>query len=231
MTLSIPDEVLLLLLDDVRGKVLVDGTALNAALAGAALVELTLDGAIRLTATDEPRAKKGRLVGTGRSARDPRLMALIPRMEGRKPKDAVGRVMSSGFRSPATDLRNSLLEDLVARGVLSQQKGTLLGFIPTTRWPQGHRRDLEDEVLARVRDVLIDEQPPDPRTGALIAILSAVDALPKVFPAANKKALVHRGKQISQGDWAGAAVREALAAIRAAVMIATTVAVTAGATN
>lgn len=224
MLLSLPEEVLLLLLHDVRGKPLVDGNALNAALAGAALVELTLDGALRLTGPDEPEVKPGRLVATGRPPQDPRLAAIIERMNGKKPKDAIGAAISAGWHpAPTTGLRQSLLQDLVQKWLLTEEKGTVLGFIPTTSWPQGHRRDVEDALVARVREVVVAEQEPDARTAALVSLLSAVDALPKLFPDQNKKAVRHRGKQVSGSNLAGTAVREALEAIQAALAVAVTV--------
>ncbi|MFN8080089.1 MAG: GPP34 family phosphoprotein [Kineosporiaceae bacterium] len=226
MLLSLPEEVLLLLLHDVRGKPLVDGNGLNAALAGAALVELTLDGALRLSGPDEPEAKPGRLVATGRPPRDPRLVAIIERMNGKKPKDAIGSAISAGWHpAPTAGLRQSLLQDLMQKSRLTEEKGTILGFIPTTSWPQGQRRDVENALVARVREVVVAEQQPDARTAALVSLLSAVDALPKIFPDENKKALRHRGKQVSESDLAGTAVHEALQAIQAAMTVAMTVAI------
>lgn len=225
MALTLPEEVLLLLLHDERGKSMVDGNALNAALAGAALVELTLDGALRLTVGDEPRARKGRLVSTGRPPRDPRLAALIPRMDTKKPKDAIGAAVSSGWRTTAAaDLRQSLLHDLAEQGLLTEEKGKVLGFT-TTRWPQGRRRDVEDELLARVERAVVQGEEPDSRTAAVISILSVVDGLPKVFPDQDKKTLKQRGQQISESDWAAEAVRKAVQEIQAALMVMMTVAI------
>jgi hypothetical protein len=223
MALTLPEEVLLLLLHDERGRSMVDGNALNAALAGAALVELTLDGALRLTVGDEPRAPKGRLVSTGRPPRDPRLTALIERMDTKKPKDAIGAAVSSGWRSTAAaDLRQSLLHDLAEQGLLTEEKGRILGFT-TANWPQGRRRDVEDELLARVERAVVQGEEPDARTAAVISILSVVDGLPKLFPDQDKKVLKRRGQQISESDWAAEAVRTAVQEIQAALMVMTTV--------
>jgi hypothetical protein len=53
--LTLAEEFLLLALNDDTGKKSVDSTRMNAALAGAAIVELTLDGALRLTEACEPK--------------------------------------------------------------------------------------------------------------------------------------------------------------------------------
>ena len=234
MGLTLPEEVLLLLLHDVRGKPLVDGTALNAALAGAVLVELTLDGALRLTEVDEPQAKRGRLVATGRPPRDQRLAGLAGPLSGKKPKDAVSTAIGWGWGSGsgrAKGLREGLLADLAGRGMLTRERGSVLGFIPTTSWPQGHDHAAEDEVVARVRRALLLEEQPDTRTAALISVLTAVDGLPKIFPEANKKALKHRGREISQSDWAGKAVRDAVEQVHAAMVAVTVATMAAGASS
>lgn len=41
-----------------------------------------------------------------------------------------------------------------------------------------------------------------------------------MFPDAGKKALEARATELSDGDWAGAAVRKAIAEVQAAVMVA-----------
>ena len=59
---------------------------------------------------------------------------------------------------------------------------------------------------------------PSSRTSALIALLSAVDAVPKVFPEADKKAIRKRAKEIADREWAAKAVRDAVESVQAAIM-------------
>ncbi len=231
MTLTLPEEVLLLLLHDEKGTPMVDGTAVGAALAGAALVELTMDGALRLTEIDEPDVKRGRLVATGRTPADPRLAALVEPVQRRKPKDAITKLTGYGWGSGAgKGLREGLLHGLADQGLLSQEKGRVLGLFPTTSWPQGYRREAEVELVDRVRRAVVAGERPDRRTSAVVSILNAVGALPKLFPDQDKKALKKRGRQISDSDWAGPAVRkaveEAQAAMVAVLVTTTTVATT-----
>jgi hypothetical protein len=73
---------------------------------------------------------------------------------------------------------------------------------------------------------------PDERTGALIALLSALDVVPKVVTdAVDRKALKRRAKEIAESDWAAAAVRRAVQDMQAAVTASIVVASTAGATS
>jgi hypothetical protein len=66
---------------------------------------------------------------------------------------------------------------------------------------------------------------PDPRTGALISLLHALNAVHKaVDPAAAglpKREMNANAKRIAEGDWASDAVRHAIDSMNAAVTAAT----------
>ncbi|WP_030520927.1 GOLPH3/VPS74 family protein [Nocardia rhamnosiphila] len=225
--MTIAEEVLLLAYDNETGRARTGAAQLTTALAGAAIVELTLDGALRLTEADEPGAKKGRLVATGTESGDPRLAELVAVSDGRKPKDAVRKVGGYGsWRSRSQDLRGALLRDLADAGEIAEVHGTVWKLFPTTAWkpaPGGAKAAVE----ARVRAAVLDDTTPDDRTAALISILHAVDLLPKLLPEADKRAVRSRGKAISEGEWGGSAVRKAIQEIQAvtiAVLAATTTA-------
>ena len=65
----------------------------------------------------------------------------------------------------------------------------------------------------------------DPRTGALISLLLALNAFGKaVDPAAaglSQREMNARAKRIAEGDWASSAVRHAIDSMHAAVIAAT----------
>ncbi|GAA3224337.1 GOLPH3/VPS74 family protein [Actinocorallia longicatena] len=231
MKLTLAEELLLLILRDDTGKPMVDGTRLNAALAGAAIVELTLDGALRLTGEDDPSHPRGRLVATGTPASDPRLSHLLAVAEGRRPKDAVSRIGgASDWRNRAGNLKEALLEDLAEAGLLTRERSRILGLFPTTSWKPADP-GVEAELLQRVAAAVVGGANPGDRTAAVISLLNAVDALPKLFPDADKGAVKRRGRQIGEGDWAAPAVRKAVQEVNAvmiAVMASTSVAATAG---
>lgn len=229
--MTVAEEFLLLAYRDDTGKPRIGGTQLNAALAGAAIVELTLAGALRLTEADEPGHKKGRLVATGAQPDDPRLAELVTVADGRRPKDAVGKVAGfGGWRNPSQNLREALLHDLADAGHLTAATTKILGLFPTTTWTPNPAGD-KPAIERRVRTAVVDGTTPDDRTAALISILHAVDLLPKLFPDTDKRALKRRGKEISDSEWGGPAVRKAVQEVQAvtvAVIVATTSATTAG---
>ncbi|RDI42011.1 GOLPH3/VPS74 family protein [Nocardia mexicana] len=227
--MTVAEDFLLLAYND-TGRPRVDGTKLKAALAGAAILELTLAGALRLTEAGEPNHKKGRLVATGVTPDDPRLAELVTVADGRRPKDAVGKVAGfSAWRSRSRDLREALLRDLVDAGQFTESPTKVLGLFPTTLWrpnPAGEQARVQRQVRAAV----VEGAEPDDRTAALVSILHAVDMLPKLFPDADKRAVKRRGKAISESNWGGAAVRKAVQEVHAvtAAVIASTAAASSG---
>ena len=222
MTL-LAEDLLLLLLDDDTGKPLVDGTALPRVLAGAVLLDLALAGVVE-PATVDGDVKKGRLVLTNRTAPlDPILAHAVAQIRGSKPMKPERAVEKLD-----KNLREAVLGRIVERGWVHEAKGKLLGIFPTKTWPSvdaSHERVVREKLWA----VLVDGAAPDERTAALVSLLAAVDATPKVFPDAGKKPIRRRAKEIAEGEWAGIAVRRAVDAVNAAVIAAVVVpAVAAG---
>jgi len=80
-------------------------------------------------------------------------------------------------------------------------------------------------VRAQLESVLKVGTAPNERTGALIALLSALNVVPKVVTdAVDKRALKQRAKEIADSDWAAAAVKKAVAEMQAAITAAIVVA-------
>ncbi|TCC60368.1 GPP34 family phosphoprotein [Kribbella pittospori] len=218
----IAEDLLLLLYDDETGKPITGSPGLDYSLAGAVLIELTLLGKIDITVAGDGD-KPGRLKvldssPTGDAVLDERL-AFIADKPGKRPKDQIGRLSKK--------LRDQLLAQLAPRGVLEADEGKVLGLFPVTRWPAKDARH-EAQVRAALESVLKVGTTPDERTGALIALLSALNVVPKVVTdAVDKKALKQRAKQLAESDWASDAVKKAVSEMQAAVTTAIIVASTA----
>ena len=221
MTLIAAD-LLLLLLDDEGGKPLVDSTRLPRVLSGAVLMELATEAAIRV-ADEGESVKKGRLVvEPARRPGDPLLAGAYDVIAGAKPMKPQGAVekLSKG-------VKGEVFARVREQGWVAEESEKVLGIFSRTRWPA---RDASRERAVRdeLRNALIEGVEPTPRTAALISLLSAVDAVPKVFPDADRKALKKRAREIAEGDWAGKAVRQAVDAVNAALMTAVMAATVAG---
>lgn len=230
-TLSLTDELLLLLLDPTSGRLGLDGTRLKAVVAGATVAGLVLDGALTLDGTD--KGARLRRTGTAEPA-EPRLREVLERSDGRRPKDAVSKVGGAGaWRDRAGALRDLSLDSMTGAGVLGAEEGKVLGMFPRTRWTVTDPA-LVDRLRERVRAALADGGPAvDSRTAALVALLAAVDRLAAVTGLPTKEAK-RRAAEVTAGDWAAPAVRAAVDEVNAAVMagiVAATVAGAAGAAS
>lgn len=215
MTL-LAEDLLLVLLDDESGKAIVDGSALPRVLAGAVLLELALSGTVTPDA-DGTVARKGRLVVRPDPApADPVLADATRRLADAKPMKP-----AAAIEKLTKGLQDTLLARIVDRGWVREERGRILGVFPTRRWPaidESHERG----VRAELRAALVDGLTPSSRTAALISLLSAVSAAPKIFPDADRRAVKKRAKEIADGEWAGAAVRQAVEAVNAAMIAAVT---------
>jgi hypothetical protein len=221
----IAEDLLLLLYDDETGKPITGSPGLDYALAGAVLIELTVLGKLDIT-TGGDGEKAGRLKvldasPTGDAILDERL-AFVADKPGKRPKDQIGRLSKK--------LRDQLLARLAERGVLEADQGKVLGLFPVTRWPAKDAQH-EGEVREALGNALKLGTTPDQPTGALIALLSALNVVPKVITdAVDKRQLKARAKVIAESDWAAEAVRKAVTEMQAAITAAVMVSVTAGST-
>jgi hypothetical protein len=214
MTVTIAEELLLLAYNDEKGTQLVAGTQLDPALAGAILAELAVNG--RLELSDKKVTVKDPSP-LGDSELDATLARIAEEGKERKPAWWVQRLQSA-------KLRKRLLTRLAESGVLTEQRGKVLGIFPTTRWPEASP-DVEAAVRDRVAGALAGADP-DARTAVLIAIAHAAKLDRKAFPEASRQ----RVKEIAEGAWTADAVAQTIAAINA-VMITTITAATVAATT
>ena len=209
----IAEDLLLLLTDDTSGKLLAPGEQVDLALGGALLVELSL--AEQVTVDERGRLQvPDRAGGTGDPLLDEAL-AVVGSRAGKKPKAVVGPLSKK--------LRPVLYDRLAAAGLLRAEHARLLGVLPTTRWPA---QDVHHENAVReaLTQVLVAGTTPEPRTAALVGLLHALHATHKVVAAPelglSRRELDRRAKDVAQGDWCSAAVRQAVDAANAAVIAA-----------
>ena len=222
----IAEELLLLSLNNESGKQMIGNDRLGPALGGALVAELALMERIGVTPHDAGWSKRGRITITNLTPTDdPELDEALRKLadsEGKKVKDVLSDYASKKVRL-SYKLRERLLERLAKAGMVKPQQGTMLGFIPRTTWPAGDRA-AEDDVRQRLQSTLVVGLTPTERTVTLIALLQVTGLLPKVVTTEDKRALKARAKQLTEGDWAAKAVKDAIDEVTAA-----TVAVAAGA--
>ena len=208
----IAEEYLLLALDDKTGKPRIGGDRLEPALGGALLAELALLERIGVTPREAGWNKRGRVTITSLTPTDdPELDAALEKLaanEGKKVKDLVSEYSFKKTRL-SHGVRDRLLERLAAAGLLVRTEGTVLGFIPRTTWPVRDPAS-EDDLRRRLQSALVGRATPTERTVTLIALLQVTGLLPKVVTTEDKKALKARAKELTEGDWAAKAVKDAI---------------------
>jgi hypothetical protein len=209
----LPEDLMLLFLDEETGRVLMDTTSIHNALAGAVLLELVNSGRVAFDAD----GKRLAVVDPAPLPNEFLQESLSRLTKPMKPQQAVEKLR--------THVRDNVMAQLEGRGVLSVEKTRMLGIFPTTSYVIQDVRAVSD-LRDAVGNVVLGHREPDERTGALISLLYAVKAVHKVFDG-EKREMNARAKEIAAGDWAGTAVKKALEAVQVAVvmmMVATTAA-------
>lgn len=218
--MTIASELLLLALDDETGRTLVDTTTLDSALAGTAVLELVLDGTLEVVEVDGGPVKRGRLRRTGRhEPSDPLLVDIADVCDGKKPKDAISSLVSWTWTNKGTKLREELLEELVARGVLTHDRSKVWGLFTRERRPEADP-SVEAQVRERLGAVLVDGQQPDQRTAALVSMVSVTKLAPKLFPDRDGTELQRRADAVRESDWAATAVQQSIDELMTTVLVA-----------
>lgn len=211
---SLVDELLLLAYDDTSGRNRADH--LEIGLGGAIMLELTL--AERIDVVD----KRVRVLDA--SPTGDRLLDEVLRRIGedkpRKPQAVVQRA-SKG-------LTQTVLDDLVARGVLRFNRDRLLGVFPFHRYLPDDPT-AEADARARLAAAVDAGAAPDARTAALASLVYALKMHSVALPGRNQREVRKALKAISEGSWATDATRKAVEAAQAAMMAAVTAAAVASA--
>lgn len=197
-----------------------DKLALDNAVAGAVLLELANLGRVT-PAEEDDNSKDDRLIvrdssSTGDSVLDNGLSRL--EIKPIKGKRAVELLVKG--------TRDAVLDRLVERGLVRREESKVLGMFPRKSWPVTDTEH-ENEVRDRLNAVLLRGEDPDAHVGGLVALLNAVGAIHKVVEG-NKKELKARAKEVAEGEWAGAAVKQAITKVQATITAAIVVSVAAG---
>lgn len=182
------------------------------AVAGALLCELALLERVNL---DDGRIAVVDGSSTGDDLLDEALTRFADRT-GKKPKDVIARI--------GRGLPRLALDRLGRAEILHEEQARALGVRWWSRWRviDTARRDaLRAELLA----VLTGQQEPQGRTGSLIAMLHALNALGAAFPKEARlgiplRELRRSAKEIAQGRWGATAVSQAIQAATAAAAAA-----------
>lgn len=181
MPLTMPEELILLMLDDRSGRLNeMAGPASGYAIAGAILAELAMRNRID---TDTQRLFVTDATPTGDSLLDP-VLARIAADPGPAPGE---EDMPHGSRwwietlgREADSFRDQIFARLVQRGILREEMGRFLWIFPERRYPVISDKE-EREVKARLTGVIFNDDIPEPRDSLLIGLCRAAGLLPLIL--------------------------------------------------
>ncbi|WBQ03476.1 GOLPH3/VPS74 family protein [Kribbella sp. CA-293567] len=116
-------------------------------------------------------------------------------------------------------LREPLLQRLVDRGDIEQRERKTL-FVFTTKALSEGSNGRRAELLAAVREALVDGVDPTARVAALAALISGSGTLPQFHSEIPwNSAVIARAKELEQGNWGAGAAAEAVTRTMTAMIV------------
>jgi Golgi phosphoprotein 3 GPP34 len=220
------EELLLLVTDEMSGRLGAPAAQVDVVLGGANLVELTLLNKVGLSGQWD-QGKPGRIIVRDRSpAGDEVLDAALQVLGVHQGKKPLAVVRPLGKR-----LRRTLYERLALTGVVRAEQSRILGAFPARAWPVHDTGQLA-RSRRLVAQVLSQQAAPQPRGGTLVALLHALRYEHKVVDSRecgmSRQQLSARAGEIAEGSWAPVAIRQTLGEMLAIITAATSAAAAAG---
>lgn len=212
--LKFHEEIMLLALRDKEGTPY-GGTYFPYALAGAILAELLLTGRVRI---EQVRKKKFLTVIDPQPVGNDLLDMCLGQISSAKRRATTATWVSrlAGIRQ----LRHRVARNLCQRGILRADEEKVLLLFTRKIYPEVNPEP-EREIIERLRQAIFtDTDNVAPRTVVLLSLTRATGLLKHLFDKKELRARKRRIEQLVNGEIAGAATKEAIEAMQAAVMVA-----------
>ena len=203
---------MLLLLDDRTGRpVGLPPPAADFAVAGAVLMELSLGGRID---TDLTELNVTSTVSTGDRVLDDALVMIINHESKQDSRFWIGELSGKGEA-----FREILLARLVNHGVLRAEEGRFLWVFPDRRYPKAAEGAAEvREVRARLRQIILSDDIPEPRDALLIGLCRATGLVPLLLTPPELEETVARVDQIADLEELNRALSEVIQQLQASMV-------------
>jgi hypothetical protein len=210
--LSFAEEIVLLLLDDASGEFApLPQSVFGIVVAGAALMDLALRNRID---TDLEKLVVVDPTPTGDDILDDALARLVKAGPELNTTEALydGALQVDTYKARA-------LERLLAHGVLREESGRFLWVFRTRRYPVIDDTE-QQEVRARLRQIILTDEIPDPRDVVLICLIDACALTRFVLSPEEIKATATRLDQLRKMDLIGRTVAQAASEVQAIIKFA-----------
>jgi Golgi phosphoprotein 3 len=210
--LGFVEEIVLLQLDE-RGRLIeLPLSAADVVLAGAALMELALRNKVD---TDVNRFFVVDREPTGDEILDDALGALVASGSDVTTSAAIEQITLNARR-----YRDIALKRLIEKGVLREEEGRFLWVFHTRRYPVIDDTE-QREVRARLRQLILTDEIPDPRDVVLLCLIDACGLLGLVLSLDEIASRRQRIEQLTRLDLIGQAMTRAVGEIRFIIQYAT----------
>lgn len=209
MSLRFAEEIVLLALDDKSGKLHpLPDRALDLAVAGAVLMELAF--ANRVDTDDKMLSILDR---------SPTGDALLDKALGCLPEEDVSpiRLVLSRVAGDSDELQKMIFSDLVTKGILQKEEHRFFFVLKERRYPAIDNSH-EKEVIARIREVILEDGIPDPKDVVLVCLMEACDLSGMVFSEQELEQHRDRIRQVAKMDFIGQAMARAITEIQEAIL-------------
>jgi len=211
--LYLPEEIFLLASNDEKGTIKL-GSYWATAVGGAILAELLLRGRVVIADDKKKQVSVTNGVPLGEPVLDECLALVVAAKKLKSAPDWVQKF--SGLKK----LKQQVAGGLVARGILCEEEGRVLRFFKRTVYPEHDSRP-EREVVQRLRSAIFtDTRDVTPRTTLLVALAQETYLLQEVFDQKKLKERRRRIEELTTGQVAGLATKEAVQAVQAAAAMA-----------
>lgn len=207
--LSFAEEIYLLALDDVTGKIVIPSKdiVLNNVLIGADLAELAF-----LDKIDNDQEK---------------IFILNTDPTGNPLLDDILKILSAGNTKELTiyhalkllipkakDIENDVLEHLIKKGILKQVDEKILWIFPRRRYPIINNVEIKD-VETRIREIVLSDTIPSPRDAVLISLVNTCDLFSEILSPRELRRSEDRIEKLSKMDLVEQEVAEMINQINA----------------
>ena len=207
--LSFAEEIYLLALDDVTGKIVIPSKdiVLNNVLIGAVLAELAF-----LDKLDNDQEKIF-ILNTDPTG-NPLLDDILKAISAGTTKELTIYHALKLLIPKAKDIENDVLENLIKKGILKQVDEKILWIFPRRRYPIINNVEIKD-VETRIREIVLSDIIPSPRDAVLFSLVNTCDLFSEILSPRELRRCEDRIEKLSKMDLVEQEVAEMINQINA----------------
>ncbi len=205
--LSFAEEIYLLALDDVTGKITSysEEISLSYALIGAVLCELSMLNKIDTDIDslhiidDKP---------TGNKILD-ECLSILTESKDEMPVSYWLKILLSD----ASEIEDLVLDELIAKGILKRVEERIFWVFHTRRYPIINNKEVKN-VETRLREIVLGDEIPDPRDAILISLVYACNLFEQILSPKERKRCEKRIQTLAKLDLVGREVVDMIKEIK-----------------